>query len=133
MALLGLLVGKFVVYSAFFLWAPRLLDIRARKPGWFALQWATARLALGLLGIIPVFLIASALAAIASASDAAFYAGLYGVRALIWAGMAVEICRRHPSKRPIPWTGWISLGLLLNLSLDVAAHAAGLDGFKYFC
>ena len=133
MALLGLLLGKFLAYMAFFLWATRLLGVRPTEPGGFAIKWAGIRLALGLLAIIPTFLLGIVFAWVAPSSDALFYAGLYGIRALIWAGLAAEICRRQPSRRPIPWIGWVSLGLLLNLLLDVTVHAGGLDDFKYFC
>ena len=133
MALLGLLLGKFLAYGAFFRWATRLLGIRPTDPGGFAIKWAGIRLALGLLAIIPTFLLGAVLAWIVPSSDALFYAEVYGIRALIWAGLAAEICRRQPSRRPIHRIVWVSLGLLINLLLDITIHAAGLDDFKYFC
>ena len=88
---------------------------------------------MGLLAIIPTFLLGAVLAWIAPSSDALFYAEVYGIRALIWAGLAAEICRRQPSGRHIHRIVWVSLGLLINLLLDITVHAAGLDDFKYFC
>ncbi|HEU6456262.1 MAG TPA: hypothetical protein VN201_12410 [Roseateles sp.] len=133
MALLGLLLGKFLAYCAFFLWAPRLLRIAPNDPGRFALRWAAMRLALGLLAIVPAFVTAFALGRVGLSSGVAFYAGVFGMRALIWASMAAAICRRHGAARSVRWAGWIGVGLLVNLIFDLLAQAAGADDFKYFC
>lgn len=133
MALLGLLLGKFIAYFALFLWASRLLKIAPQALAGFALRWATVRLALGLLAIAPAFATAFTLGKIGLPGGASFYVGIFSMRALIWAGMAATICRRHRPGHPVPWTGWIALGLLVNLIIDLLAHAAGADDFKYFC
>ncbi len=91
------------------------------------------RLALGLLAIVPAFAAAYALGKLGLPSNVAFYAGVYGIRALIWASMAAAICRRHGAARSVPWAGWIGMGLLANLIIDLSARAVGADDFKYFC
>lgn len=130
-ALFGLLLGKYVVYAGFLLLTRRLFGAAPTSVSAFALKWGAIRWVAGLAGAALVVVCVYALAAAGVPTTVALYVSLYGARALIWVVIAAAITGKHGSPRL--WARFAALGLALNAVIDLGAHAAGLDDFKFFC
>jgi hypothetical protein len=137
MALLPLILAKFIVYWVICRLAPRILTLDVAELPSFAFKWAGVRLGIGLISGVGIFY-GFALLESKGFNDVTSYALSFGLaRYIEWALVYLLIMRsegKDDSEIGKQGHAWIALGTCCNVAMDTLVLTTGLaDNLKFVC